>query len=91
MNAHGIKRVIPRMSPSVLDRQPAVLNLGRVIRFSLDGQVLERRLVLTSFDRSTEISTASPVGRKISNALPGQSFEVHLADGDLVVKVLSIL
>lgn len=91
MNTHGMKRIIPRLSPNVVARQPVALNLDKTIRFDLNGQVLERRLVLTSFDSQSEISTACPVGRKISNAQPGQAFEVSTLDGNSVVKVLAVL
>ena len=73
----------------VLHRQPMVLNLDRVIQFMLGDQVLERRLVLTAF-QPTEISTASPVGHKLGEAKPGDTFTITVPEGYLVVKVLAV-
>jgi transcription elongation GreA/GreB family factor len=73
----------------VLHRQPMVLNLDKVIQFMLGDQILERRLVLTA-NEPTEISTASPVGHKLGDAKPGDTFTVSTFEGRLVVKVLVV-
>ena len=73
----------------VLHRQPIATNIDQVIRFMLGDQRLERRLVMTAFE-PTEISTASPVGCKLGEAQPGDTFKVSTPEGYLVVKVLAV-
>jgi transcription elongation GreA/GreB family factor len=73
----------------VLRRQSIATNIDKVIQFMLGEQIMERRLVLTAFG-PTEISTASPVGHKLGDAKPGDTFTVSIPEGYLVVKVLSV-
>ncbi len=66
-------------------------NTDLLIRFSLAGEVLERRLVTRPVeDPTAELNTQSPVGRALLSAIPGQSIEVETPGGKLAVKVLSI-
>lgn len=74
----------------ILKRQP-VRNLGRVIRFALDGEEMVRQLVMTAHDIAHEISVASPVGMRLANAEQDKEFIVPLpGDEFIVVKVLAI-
>jgi transcription elongation GreA/GreB family factor len=67
------------------------VNIDQVIRFELDGEVLERRLVARPVeDESAELNAQSPVGQALLSAIAGQSIEVETPGGALMVKVLSI-
>ena len=74
-----------------LKREP-VANLDKVIEFELEGTRMVRRLVVTVSVFGQEISIASPVGRKLANAKPGDQFTITRPDPDgySVGKVLSI-
>jgi len=66
-------------------------NIDQVIRFELDGEVLERRLVARpAEDESAELNAQSPVGQALLSALVGESIGVETPGGALMVKVLSI-
>ncbi len=66
-------------------------NIGHVIQFELDGEALERRLVVQPVeDPATELNTSSPVGQALLSATPGQSIEVATPGGALTLEVLSI-
>jgi transcription elongation GreA/GreB family factor len=76
----------------IKDRKP-VENLDRVIRFTVDGEELVRKLVITSHDIANEISVASPVGTRLACAEAGNQYTIPLPpSGDvfLVVNVLEV-
>jgi transcription elongation GreA/GreB family factor len=67
-------------------------NLDRTIRFTLDGEELTRRLVLTAHDLAEEISVASPVGVRLANAEAEKEFIIPLPEEQfIVVKVLEVV
>jgi transcription elongation GreA/GreB family factor len=67
-------------------------NLGRVVRFDLDGIRLERRLVDLPVldDPGSELSVESPVGRALLSAAAGDELVVKAPAGDVVVKVQAV-
>lgn len=70
-----------------------VSNLGRTIRFVLDGDMeLSRRLVSTPVrDPAAEVNALSPVGRALLDAAPGEERVAVSPAGHTVVKVLEVL
>ncbi len=66
------------------------MNLWRTVRFSLDGQRFERRLV-HQVDDLAELNAGSPVGRALVTGRPGDEVVVKAPGGDVVVKVLEVL
>jgi transcription elongation GreA/GreB family factor len=66
-------------------------NADSVIRFRLDGAVLERKLITQAVeDIATELNAQSPVGQALLTALPGEVHRVETPGGELVVEVLSV-
>jgi len=77
------------MTQMILNHQ-TVTNLDKLIRFTLNGQEMVRRLVITAF-KPEEISLAAPVGWKLANAQPGATFEIPVEDEPSIqYEVLSI-
>jgi transcription elongation GreA/GreB family factor len=70
----------------------AANNVGRWIRFDLDGMRLERRLVETSVvdDPAVELSKDSPVGRALLHARAGDEIAVPVPAGAVTITVRSI-
>jgi len=66
------------------------MNMWRSVRFALDGQVFERRLVYAVADPAGEINVKSAVGRALLTAQAGDELTVSAPGGDVVVKVLDI-
>lgn len=78
----------------ILNRQPVVSisNVGRWIRFDLDGMVMLKKLVEMAFKYDVEISRACPVGHFLETAQPDQVAQVNIKTGEcVVVKVLEVL
>jgi transcription elongation GreA/GreB family factor len=65
-------------------------NCGRVVRFTLDGQDFERRLV-HQVRKLDELNVESPVGGALATARPGDELTVRAPGGDVVVKVLEVV
>lgn len=65
-------------------------NVWQIVRFELDGQVFEMRLVPTRAHRLNELSAESPVGAAMMMARAGDEMEVEAPGGYVVVKVLEI-
>jgi len=63
-------------------------NTGRVIRFTVDDDVITRRLVLQVEEPETEISVESIIGRVLVSAKPGERMVVDAPGGAVIVKVL---
>ncbi len=63
-------------------------NVGRLVRFNLDGVELVRRLVNPVNGSANGLSVESPVGRVLSKARVGDRVVVQAPVGDVVVKVL---
>lgn len=66
-------------------------NLWRKVRFRLDGQVFERRLVSTAVTELDELSAESPVGAALMTARVGDEMTVRAPGGNVIVKVLAVL
>lgn len=65
-------------------------NVGRVVRFRLEGVELGLRLVYAVEDVATELNVESPVGRALREAQAGDSLTVRAPGGDVVVNVLEV-
>jgi len=74
-----------------IDNPCYVTNLWRMVRFSLEGQVLERRLVHQVDDPAGELNAESPVGQVLVGARAGDELTAVAPGGNVVVKVLRIL
>ena len=70
--------------------QLAASNVGRVVRFKLEGVDLGMRLVHVVEDVATELNVESPVGRALREASAGDSLTVKAPGGNVVVKVLGV-
>ena len=68
----------------------AASNVGRVVRFRLEGVELGLRLVHAVEDVATELNVESPVGRALRGARVGDSLTVRAPGGNVVVKVLEV-
>jgi len=67
-----------------------VTNLWRAVRFRLDDQIFERRLVPQVEDAAIELNISSPVGERLLLAGEGDEMQVAVPAGVVVVKVLAI-
>lgn len=67
------------------------MNLGKIIRFDLDGLILERQLVQITDCSLNEIHVDSPVGKALAEARAGEQYAVQVPEGTLVVKVLMVM
>lgn len=65
-------------------------NLWSKITFEVEGQRLERWLVLEVDDFERQLSTACSVGQGLRRARPGDKFVVQAPGGDVVVKVFEV-
>ena len=79
---------IARPSRVVLDR--VTTNVGRRIRFTVNGVELEMTLVYEVRDWRREINVESPVGQALRNARVGDQCTVVTPDGMVVVNVLEV-
>ena len=79
---------IARSSRVVLDR--VTTNVGRRIRFTLNGVELELELVYEVRDWTREVNVESPVGRALRNAREGDKNTVMTPGGVVVVNVLGV-
>ena len=66
-------------------------NLWQKVRFRLDGQMCEMRLVSTTVTKLDELSTESPVGAALLLARVGDEVKVETPGGNVIVKVLEVL
>lgn len=66
-------------------------NLWRIVRFRMDGQVFEMRLIAAMVTGLDELSAESPIGVALMMARVGDEVEVATPGGNVVVKVLAIL
>ena len=67
-----------------------VTNVGRTVRFALEGLELEYRLVYVVEDEATDLNAESPVGRALRDARAGDEVIAKAPVGDVVVKVLEV-
>jgi len=66
-------------------------NIDQVIRFKLDGAVMERTLVARPIeDMTSELNAQSPVGKVLLTALAGEIHQVEVPGDILTVEVLDI-
>lgn len=66
-------------------------NVGRLVRFDLEGVRLARRLICRPVeDLETELSVGSPVGRALQRASVGDEVEVTTPGGAIVVQLLEV-
>jgi len=65
-------------------------NVGRVVRFRLEGMEFGLRLVDVVEDVATELNVESPVGRALREAQAGDSLTVRAPGGNVVVNVLGV-
>jgi transcription elongation GreA/GreB family factor len=65
-------------------------NVGKRLKFNLDGYVLVRRLVDRLEEPAAEISVASPVGRTLRTLEAGDEAEVVTPEGRLPVQLLEV-
>ena len=79
---------IARSSRVVLDR--VTTNVGRRIRFTVNGVELELELVYEVRDWRRQINVESPVGQALRSARVGDQCTVVTPGGVVVVNVLGV-
>ena len=65
-------------------------NIDRIVKFDLDGILLERRLVWGPQDVARDLNPESAIGRALLTARKGDTLTVAAPGGSVTVRLLEV-